>query len=181
LVWPRHYYLPVHVGTQEEVFVMENQKILLNQRELIAINTQAAMDLLTLCLEVIRRIHPAHENMVLMGGTSWWVVTETAADTIDLTAATIESPETLIAKIREVRSGLLIVRQMEHNRITLYFITDLDALTQQLHNSCLNWSEIEKLQIFSDSCAQSETGECIGFDMIKARGRDQDRVLISPT
>jgi len=161
---------------------MANKKILLNERELMAINTQAAMDLLTLCLEVIRRNHPVYDNMVLIGGKSWWVIPETAPDIIDFTKATLDSPTTLFAKIREVRSGVLIVRQMEKNRISLHFIAELDELEKQLqHTPCMEWSDIEKLQIFSDVGAQSETGECIGFEMIKARGHSQDRVLMSPT
>ncbi len=159
---------------------MANRKILFNEHELMAINTQAAMDLLTLCLEVIRRNHPVHDNMVLIGGKSWWVITSTASEAIDFEKATLEEPATLLAKIREVRSGLLIVRQLDNNRVSLTFISELDELEKQLkQNPSMDWSSIEKIQMFSDVGAQSESGECIGFEMIKARG--QDRVLMSPT
>ncbi len=161
---------------------MTNRKILLNENELMAINTRSAMQLLTDCLGVLKRNHPNYDNMVLIGGKSWWVITETATDSIDIEKATLEHPFTLFTTIREVRSGLLILRQMGNHRITLHFISDLDALENQLQlNSALNWSEIEKLQIFSDTGAQTETGECIGFEMFKSRWHEQDRLLISPT
>jgi len=161
---------------------MANRKILFSKRELIEINTQAAMEFLIHCLGVIRRIHPEHDNMVLIGGKSWWVITETASDAIDFSKVTLESPCKLIENIKKVRSNLLIVRQMEQNRITLYFMSDLDRLEKKLQlNPSLEWSEIEKLKMFSDAGGQSESGECIGFEMIKFSDHDRDRVLMSPT
>ena len=130
----------------------------------VAKNTQTALDFLVQHFGGLPRHHPFHNNLLMLGGKSWWVIPAISNQGVDLCNGRDEDPRELVVRIKKLGSGILIFRQMVDHRLCIYQITDLDKLEQRLE-SCLIllWDTIEIIK------SSSDIGIMVGHELIGFR------------
>lgn len=130
----------------------------------VAKNTQTALNFLVAHFGGLLRHHPLHDNLLMLGGKSWWVIPAMSNQGVDLCNGRNEDPRELVVRIKKLGSGILIFRQMVDHRLCIYQITDLDKLEQRL-DSCLIllWDTIEIVK------SSSDIGIMVGNELIGFR------------
>ena len=127
-------------------------------------NTQTALNFLIEHFDGQPRAHPFHDNLLMLGGKSWWVIPAISHQGVDLCNGRDEDPRELVVRIKHLRTGILIFRQMVDHRLCIYQITDLEKLEQRLE-SCLIllWDTVEIIK------SSSDIGIMVGNELIGFR------------
>lgn len=151
---------------------MRYKRMLSGRLEDIDIDMTTAIKFLYSKFGAVSHNHPFLNNMVILGGKTWWIIPTTSTGNVELCYGQECTLRSLMYHIDKLDAGILIFRQFVDNQLCIYLLENMDKLERHLiSNSEVDWEAIDNIKTLSEN-GLVVGDELIGFKTLRRLRHD---------
>ena len=96
--------------------------------------------------------HPFLNNLVILGGKTWWVMPTTSTDKVELCYGEDCTLRSMMYHAEKLNAGILLFRQFADNQLCIYLLEDMEKLERHFaSNAEIDWEAIDNIKTLAEN------------------------------